>query len=84
MPDVYKRQELALMSHQVYDDPKDKFKNGERISCPGWDVDGQIIKISTGFQAAVFKKGGSSERIVVYCGSNQIVDWRIDNRARCV
>lgn len=65
--------ELALLSHAVYDDPKD------RVNLDGWLLYGDIIKISNSFQAAVYKSVWGGERVIAYCGSDDIEDWGRDN-----
>lgn len=64
---------LAQISDAVY---AEKSMNAYNTS--DWKVHGTVISEFWGFQAAVFKK--DEERIVAYCGSNELRDWYHDNK----
>lgn len=63
--------ELAKMSDNVYD--------GQMPLPSGWELNGEVVKISYGFQAAVYQNS-QGEKVVAFCGSNDKQDFTVEDR----
>lgn len=64
--------DCAIISHLVY-------KDGE-IDSEDWKAEGEIISLATGFQGGVYIHKDTKERVVAYRGSDETVDYVVDDR----